>query len=85
MKEEINSLIFGLYGLKQASRAWYQNLTAFVISCGFTEGKADTFLFVKIDGAELMIALVYVDACSCLGRVTRRWHRSSSLWRTLML
>ncbi|KAE9034144.1 hypothetical protein PR001_g9860 [Phytophthora rubi] len=55
------------------------------VSCGFTEGKADTFLFVKIDGAELMIVLVYVDACSCLGRVTRRWHRSSSLWRTLML
>jgi hypothetical protein len=54
-------LLRALYGLKQASRAWYENLTAFLVSCGFTQGKADTCLFVKINGAELMIVLVYVD------------------------
>ena len=30
-----------LYGLKQAPRAWYDHLTQYLVSHGFTRGKAD--------------------------------------------
>ena len=30
-----------LYGLKQAPRAWYDRLTQYLVSHGFTRGKAD--------------------------------------------
>ncbi|GMF48908.1 unnamed protein product [Phytophthora fragariaefolia] len=54
-------LLRALYGLKQASRAWYENLCEFLLSCRFSQGKADTCLFVKHDGNDLIIVLVYVD------------------------
>ena len=33
-----------LYGLKQAPRAWYNRLTQYLVSHGFTRGKADQIL-----------------------------------------
>ena len=36
-----------LYGLKQALRAWYDRLTQYLVSHGFTRGKADQTLFIK--------------------------------------
>ena len=36
-----------LYGLKQAPRAWYNWLTQYLVSHGFTRGKADQTLFIK--------------------------------------
>lgn len=53
-------LLRALHWLNQASRTWYENLTVFLLSFGFTQGKADTCLFVKIDGEDIMIVLVYV-------------------------
>jgi hypothetical protein len=47
--------------LKQASRVWYENLTAFLLGCGFAQGKADSCLFVKISDDDLLIVLLYVD------------------------
>ncbi|KAE9005489.1 hypothetical protein PR003_g16723 [Phytophthora rubi] len=61
-----------MYGSKQASRAWYENLTAFLISCGYTQCKADTCLFVKIDGAELTIVIVYADDMLMFGESDAR-------------
>ena len=50
-----------LYGLKQAPRAWYDRLTQYLVSHGFTRGKTDQTLFIKRENGELIVAQVYVD------------------------
>ena len=50
-----------LYGLKQAPRAWYDRLSQYLVSYGFTRGKADQTLFIKREDGELIVAQVYVD------------------------
>ena len=45
-----------LYDLKQAPRAWYDRLTQYLISHGFTRGKADQTLSIKRKGGELIVA-----------------------------
>ena len=50
-----------LYGLTQAPRVWYDWLTQYFVSHGFTRGKADQTLFIKREDGELIVAQVYVD------------------------
>ena len=50
-----------LYGLKQASRAWYDRLTQYLVSHGFIRGQVDQTLFIKKENGELIVAQVYVD------------------------
>ena len=50
-----------VYGLKQAARAWYDQLTQYLVSCGFTRGKANQTLFIKREDGELIVTQVYVD------------------------
>ena len=50
-----------LYGLKQALRAWYDRLTQYLVSHGFTRGKADQTLFIKKEYDELIVVQVYVN------------------------
>lgn len=50
-----------LYGLKQALRAWYQELKSFLLSLGFNNSIADTSLFTYNHGSDLVYILVYVD------------------------
>ena len=50
-----------LYGLKQAPIAWYDWLTQYLVSHGFTRGKTDQTLFIKREDGELIVAQVYVD------------------------
>ena len=50
-----------LYGLKQALKAWYDRLTQYLMSHGFTRGKANKTLFIKRKDGELIVAQVYVD------------------------
>ena len=50
-----------LYWLKQAPRAWYDQLTQYLVSHGFTRGKANQTLFIKREDGELIVAQVYVD------------------------
>ena len=45
-----------LYGLKQALRAWYDQLTQYLVSYGFTKGKTDQTLFIKREDDELIVA-----------------------------
>ena len=54
-------MLRALYGLELASKAWNDNLSAFLFRVGFMQGKADTSMLVKRDDNELMIFLVYVD------------------------
>ena len=45
-----------LYGLKQAPRNWYDWLTQYLVSHGFTRGKANQTLFIKREDGELIVA-----------------------------
>ncbi|KAG8491206.1 hypothetical protein CXB51_014365 [Gossypium anomalum] len=50
-----------LYGLRQASRAWFNKLKQFLSSVGFTVSRSDASLFVQITSSTTLYVLVYVD------------------------
>lgn len=50
-----------LYGLRQAPRAWYQELRAYLLTLGFVNSVADTSLFIKKGTNVTLYVLVYVD------------------------
>ena len=50
-----------LYGLKQTPRAWYDQVTHYLLDRGFKRGYADRTLFVKNDDDYLLMTQVYVD------------------------
>ena len=45
-----------LYDLNQAPRTWYDQLTQYLVSHGFTRGKTDQTLFIKREDGELIVA-----------------------------
>ena len=50
-----------LYGLKQAPRKWYDSLSKFLVSAGFSKGSIDPTLFIKNQGKDIILIQVYVD------------------------
>ncbi|GJV94744.1 retrovirus-related pol polyprotein from transposon TNT 1-94 [Tanacetum coccineum] len=50
-----------LYRLKQAPRAWYDKLSKFLISKGFTKGTIDLTLFTIKYGEDYLLVQIYVD------------------------
>ena len=50
-----------LYGLKQSSRCWYEELKQHLVEMGFTISRADPCVFYKWTGSDLSIISVYVD------------------------
>ncbi|WMV38147.1 hypothetical protein MTR67_031532 [Solanum verrucosum] len=50
-----------MYGLKQATRAWYERLSKFLLDHGHSRGKINNTLFLKTIGKDLLIVQVYVD------------------------
>ena len=50
-----------LYGLKHTLRDWYGRLTQYLVSHGFTRGKANQTLIIKMEDRELIGSQVYVD------------------------
>ncbi|KAL0458744.1 UNVERIFIED_CONTAM: Retrovirus-related Pol polyprotein from transposon RE1 [Sesamum latifolium] len=50
-----------LYGLKQASRQWNQELTSKLVGYGFVRSPHEHCLFVKHSANGLLVLLVYVD------------------------
>ena len=47
--------------MKQAPRAWYDRITAYLTEHGFKRGSADTTLFIRNDKNSLVVAQIYVD------------------------
>ena len=45
--EHVYKLEKALYGLKQAPRAWYDRLSTFLLTHGYSRGKIDNTLFLK--------------------------------------
>ncbi|GKD99329.1 retrovirus-related pol polyprotein from transposon TNT 1-94 [Tanacetum coccineum] len=50
-----------LYGLKQALKAWYDRLKAFLIKHEYNMGMVDNMLFTKKKSSNLIIVQIYVD------------------------
>jgi hypothetical protein len=50
-----------LYVLKQAPRSWYYRLDDFLQDKGFRKGIAGNNLYIKSEGDNLLVVLVYVD------------------------
>ena len=49
-----------LYGLKQEHRTWYGIIDNFMTSFGFTKSKADSNLYLKVEGGRPTILVLYV-------------------------
>lgn len=58
---KVCKLLKSLYGLKHASRTWYERLTALLIQHWYKQRTADYTLFVKAEEHHLTIILIYVD------------------------
>ncbi|KAJ9542402.1 hypothetical protein OSB04_028908 [Centaurea solstitialis] len=50
-----------LYGLKQVPRAWYEELSTYLISKGFKKGSVDSTLFIMKEDDHIVVIQVYVD------------------------
>jgi hypothetical protein len=50
-----------MYGLKQASRAWYGIIDSFPMSLGFTKSKVDSNVYFKVMDDEPVVFLLYLD------------------------
>ncbi|GJZ07806.1 retrovirus-related pol polyprotein from transposon TNT 1-94 [Tanacetum coccineum] len=50
-----------LYGLKQAPHAWYDTLSKFLLSQGFSKGVVDPTLFIQKTGKHTLHVQIYVD------------------------
>ncbi|KAJ9561853.1 LOW QUALITY PROTEIN: hypothetical protein OSB04_007013 [Centaurea solstitialis] len=56
-----------LYGLKQASRNWYQKFTNALVDLGFKQSRADYSLFIHKEDESFVAALIYVDDVVVVG------------------
>nr|GEX68434.1 retrovirus-related Pol polyprotein from transposon TNT 1-94 [Tanacetum cinerariifolium] len=50
-----------LYGLKQALRAWYDLLSSFMLSQGFSKGMVDPTLFINRKGKDILLGMESCD------------------------
>nr|GEY81557.1 hypothetical protein [Tanacetum cinerariifolium] len=50
-----------LYGIKQAPRAWYDELSNFLVSKGFSKGSIDPTLFITKHRGDILLVQIYVD------------------------
>ena len=53
--DHVFKLTKALYSLKQASRAWYERLSSFLLQNNFKRGKVDTTLFIKNTDIDMII------------------------------
>ena len=64
-----------LHGLKQALRAWYHRMDKYLKEKGFKKGTVDSNLYIKSEGDNLLLVLVYVDDIifGCINDSSVQW------------
>ena len=60
-KQLVCRLKRSIYGLKQASRQWYQKFDQVITSFGFKENTIDQCIYLKFSGSKFIILVLYVD------------------------
>jgi hypothetical protein len=69
-----------LYGLKQASRKWYEKLTALLIKEGYTQSSSDYSLFTLHKEHDFTALLVYVDDVILAGNSMAEFDRIKTVF-----
>nr|GEW53644.1 retrovirus-related Pol polyprotein from transposon TNT 1-94 [Tanacetum cinerariifolium] len=59
--DKVYHLNRALYEVKQALRAWYDKLSNFLVSKGFSKGSIDPTLFIIKKGEDILLVQIYVD------------------------
>nr|GEX59540.1 hypothetical protein [Tanacetum cinerariifolium] len=59
--DKVYRLKKALYRLKQAPKAWYDELYKFLLSKGFTKGSIDPTLFITKHRGDILLVQIYVD------------------------
>nr|GEX61815.1 hypothetical protein [Tanacetum cinerariifolium] len=59
--DKVYKVAKALYGLHQASRAWYETLANYLLENGFQIGKIDQTLFIKRQKGDILLVQIYVD------------------------
>ncbi|GKA76952.1 retrovirus-related pol polyprotein from transposon TNT 1-94 [Tanacetum coccineum] len=59
--DQVYRLKKALYGIKQAPRAWYDELSNFLVSKGFSKGSIDLTLFITKHRKDILLVQIYVD------------------------
>lgn len=60
-------LVKSLYGLKQASRQWYEKLSTLLLYLNFIQAHADPTVFTKKQNDSFIGILIYVDDMILVG------------------
>ncbi|GJW10382.1 retrovirus-related pol polyprotein from transposon TNT 1-94 [Tanacetum coccineum] len=68
-----------LYGLKQAPRAWYDLLSSFLLSQGFSKGTVDPTLFISRKGKDILLVQIYVDDINFPSTTTELFDKYSKI------
>ncbi|GJZ08745.1 retrovirus-related pol polyprotein from transposon TNT 1-94 [Tanacetum coccineum] len=59
--DQVYYLKKALHGLKQALRAWYEELSNFLVSKRFLKGSIDPTMFITKHGEDILLVQIYVD------------------------
>nr|GEV58838.1 putative reverse transcriptase domain-containing protein [Tanacetum cinerariifolium] len=59
--DKVYKVVKALYGLHQATRAWYETLATYLLENRFQRGTIDQTLFIKKHQKDILLVQVYVD------------------------
>ena len=60
-------ILKSLYGLKQASRQWFDKLITFLMDCGYTQSTSDDSLFINMTNSHTTVLLIYINDIILVG------------------
>ncbi|MCH81055.1 retrovirus-related Pol polyprotein from transposon TNT 1-94 [Trifolium medium] len=78
-QNQVCKLLKSLYGLKQASRKWYEKLTSVLLQQGYTQSTADHSLFTLTNKDSFTALLVYVDDIILAGNSLQEFDRIKTI------